>query len=393
MTMRVGIGDRDSGRRCRGNRRRKECALRCLRSPVRPRSGSACTNPVAGGADAHASSLEIAVEGHRPGQPHGRRLFAAIRRGEGDGLCAGHCCCQKTRAHTRSGGPPAGQHPGKCNPWGAGVRGHGSRFFRVPQRSAQDLGPAPRYRGVMTPPRCSAIAVAVTCAVTVGMAQERPQPTDAARVQVLRARGLALGYNLDHDAALATFRDALVIDPDDAASHRLVAATLWIKTLIAQGAVTAEDFLGQAGTSLRKPARAHELEACDRRAIDVAQERSLRSRRGKGRRGGFALRARRRIQPAGVVHRDRWRRRSEEPVGRRVMPIAITSAYWRSIPRRADAGLVVGMYPLRGVGAAALVATCRADRRDSRAGARRGCGSWSRPPRILATRRPTRASR
>ena len=175
------------------------------------------------------------------------------------------------------------------------------------------------------------------------MAQERSQPTDAARVQALRARGLALGYNLDHDAALATFREALAIDPHDAASHRLVAATLWIKTLIAQGAVTAEDFLGQAGTSLRKPARAEELEAAIGRAVTVAQTGALGSRRTPSDEASalfetgaaFSLLASYTATVGGGVQRSLAAARNAYRDHQRVLTLD---------PRRSDAGLVVGMY-------------------------------------------------
>ncbi len=244
----------------------------------------------------------------------------------------------------------------------------------------------------MTRARCSAIAVAVTCAATVGMAQERSQPTDAARVQALRARGLALGYNLDHDAALATFREALAIDPHDAGSHRLVAATLWIKTLIAQGAVTAEDFLGQAGTSLRKPARAEELEAAIGRADNGRADARARFAPHTDRRGVGALRDRRRLQSARVVHRHGGRRRPEEPC-RRAQRLSRSPAGVDARPaplrRRARRRHV----SLRGVGAAALVAARRADRRVRRR-ARAGAGARGagRPAsRRRADQRPLRA--
>ena len=185
--------------------------------------------------------------------------------------------------------------------------------------------------------------MAVTCAATVGMAQERSQPTDAARVQALRARGLALGYNLDHDAALATFREALAIDPNDPGSHRLVAATLWIKTLIAQGAVTAEDFLGQAGTSLRKPARAHELEAAISRAIDVAQKRSLQS-------GATPVAEADSLFELGAAYSLQASYTATVGAGVQKSLSAARHAYRHHQrvlaldPRRADAGLVVGMF-------------------------------------------------
>lgn len=83
----------------------------------------------------------------------------------------------------------------------------------------------------------------------------------------LRARGLELGYNLDHADALATFREAIAADPDDPTAYRLAAATLWISALFHQGAVTAEDFLGQAGSTLRRPPPNADLQNALREAL------------------------------------------------------------------------------------------------------------------------------
>ena len=98
-----------------------------------------------------------------------------------------------------------------------------------------------------------------------------------AEATALRARGLLLGYNLDRDRALASFREAMVLDPTDPAAYRLTAATLWINALFEQGAVTAEDYLGQARPdSHRHPASAA-LETVFRdhlnRALKLAEER------------------------------------------------------------------------------------------------------------------------
>lgn len=92
----------------------------------------------------------------------------------------------------------------------------------------------------------------------------------------LRARGQLLGYNLDRDAALGAFRDAIAADPTHPAAYRLTAATLWIDALFQQGAVTAEDYLGQArADSQRRPPTA-DLESVFRghldRAIRLAEE-------------------------------------------------------------------------------------------------------------------------
>ena len=171
-------------------------------------------------------------------------------------------------------------------------------------------------------------------------------PSDAARrarVIELRAVGLEHGYNLDHDAALATFEQAIAADPGDPAAHRLVAATRWIKMLIAQGAVTAEDFLGQAGSTLQRPPASAELEASMARAIALSQQRVAEARRGTPEEvsalfelgAAFSLQASYTATVGGGVQKSLSSARQAYRDHERVLALD---------GRRIDAGLVVGMY-------------------------------------------------
>ena len=82
---------------------------------------------------------------------------------------------------------------------------------------------------------------------------ERREATE--RAKSLRVRGLSLGYNLDYNDAVAAFRQAIELDPDDPAAYRLVAAAAWTEILFRQGMVTADDYLGRARTRVdRQPA-------------------------------------------------------------------------------------------------------------------------------------------
>jgi hypothetical protein len=105
----------------------------------------------------------------------------------------------------------------------------------------------------------------------------------AAESRRLRAEGLQAGYNLDHAAALEAFRAAIAADPTDPAPHRLTAATLWIEMLFRQGAVTADDYLGQARTQVRKPSPPPDVDAAFRthlaRALSLAGDRLRRDPR------------------------------------------------------------------------------------------------------------------
>src|SRR2546425_4187669 len=87
----------------------------------------------------------------------------------------------------------------------------------------------------------------------------------------LRARGLQLGYNLDHAEALATFRTASDADPQDPAAYRLAAATAWTKLLFDQGAITVADYLGQARATLPRSAP----DAATSAAMHFALDRAL----------------------------------------------------------------------------------------------------------------------
>ena len=94
---------------------------------------------------------------------------------------------------------------------------------------------------------------------------------------MLRAEGLQHGYDLDYAQAQQAFVRALAADPSDPASHRLSAATIWIELLFAQGAITVEDYLGQARTKLPRtppdPALASAFHEAIGRAIARSEER------------------------------------------------------------------------------------------------------------------------
>ena len=93
--------------------------------------------------------------------------------------------------------------------------------------------------------------------------------------------GLTAGYNLDYEEALRSFRVVAAANGDDGTAHRLAAATIWMQLLHQQGAVTVEDYLGQArATHERTPpppelARAFHEHLAAARAI---AERRLKAR-------------------------------------------------------------------------------------------------------------------
>jgi len=60
----------------------------------------------------------------------------------------------------------------------------------------------------------------------------------------LRARGARELYDLDNDRAIATFREAIAADPEDAAAHRGLAIGLWMRISLHRGNMTVDDYLG-----------------------------------------------------------------------------------------------------------------------------------------------------
>jgi tetratricopeptide (TPR) repeat protein len=126
-----------------------------------------------------------------------------------------------------------------------------------------------------------AMTVGLLMALSVlGIRAQGPAETPrdgAAESRRLRAKALDLGYNLDHAAAMATFGEAIAADPTDPAPHRLAAATIWIQSLFQQGAVTADDYLGQARSNVERKPLPPELAASFRahlnRALELSQAR------------------------------------------------------------------------------------------------------------------------
>src|SRR5438045_2954658 len=107
----------------------------------------------------------------------------------------------------------------------------------------------------MTPRRLCIASIAMLVLASPLSAQPaaaQPAAADRAKAASLRAIGLTAGYNLDYDEAATAFAAAIAADPDDSASYRLLAATTWIRALFEQGAITVEDYLGQARSSAER---------------------------------------------------------------------------------------------------------------------------------------------
>ncbi len=65
-----------------------------------------------------------------------------------------------------------------------------------------------------------------------------------ANVEALRARGVQLVYEHEHDEAIKLLRQAVALAPDDPTNHRALANAIWLKMLFQRGAVTVDHYLG-----------------------------------------------------------------------------------------------------------------------------------------------------
>ena len=93
-------------------------------------------------------------------------------------------------------------------------------------------------------------------------------PSKASHAAALRAHGLELGYNLDHDDALAAFKAAIAGRSDHPAAIACCRHE-WIKLLFQQGAITVDDYLGQARADLRARRRSRRSTALSRRIFSA----------------------------------------------------------------------------------------------------------------------------
>jgi tetratricopeptide (TPR) repeat protein len=87
----------------------------------------------------------------------------------------------------------------------------------------------------------------------------------------LRARAADEFYNLDRDQALATYREAVAADPQDAGAYRGLAATLWLGITFRRGNMTVDDYLGKAARpNVRMPPPPADAAAAFHAALDQA---------------------------------------------------------------------------------------------------------------------------
>ena len=78
-------------------------------------------------------------------------------------------------------------------------------------------------------------------------------------------------YNLDRDRAIATYRQAVAADPDDAAAYRGLASALWLSITFRRGNMTVDDYMGKLSRpDLKLPPPPADVAAAFRDAVDQA---------------------------------------------------------------------------------------------------------------------------
>src|SRR4051812_6293731 len=85
------------------------------------------------------------------------------------------------------------------------------------------------------------------CAAALLLAASAARANSAS--EALRARATGELYNLDREASLSSYREAVAADPQDAAAYRGLASALWLSITFRRGNMTVDDYLGGVARS------------------------------------------------------------------------------------------------------------------------------------------------
>lgn len=90
----------------------------------------------------------------------------------------------------------------------------------------------------------AAVIVLLGLSGAAGPAQVTPQGRVPLAVAAVITQAYQAAYNLDHDESVAIARRAITMAPEEPATHRTLAATLWVQLLYKRGLVSTDHFLG-----------------------------------------------------------------------------------------------------------------------------------------------------
>jgi len=162
--------------------------------------------------------------------------------------------------------------------------------------------------------------------------------------ELLKARAAVELYSLDHQRAIATLRQAIAADPQDAGAYRGLAGALWMSVNFARGTLTVDSYLGKVSReTVKLPTPPPETAAAFHDAIGraVALARARLAADASDADAQYQLGAAVGLRASYAATVDGGLRRAFS---------AAREAYdshenvLRLDPRRRDAGLIVGTY-------------------------------------------------
>jgi tetratricopeptide (TPR) repeat protein len=111
----------------------------------------------------------------------------------------------------------------------------------------------------------------VAIVVLLILAWSPPAASASPASDTLRARASDQIYNLDRDLGIASFRQAIAADPQDAAAYRGLASGLWLSITFRRGNMTVDDYLGKVTRPSKEwPAAPTETQTAFRDALERA---------------------------------------------------------------------------------------------------------------------------
>ena len=118
--------------------------------------------------------------------------------------------------------------------------------------------------------RCSVRLVVRTAPLALALITATPVFANR-ESDMLKARATTELYSLDHQRAVATFRQAIAADPQDAGAYRGLASALWMSVTFTRGTLSVDSYLGKVSRdNIKLPSPPPETAAAFQDAIDRA---------------------------------------------------------------------------------------------------------------------------